>query len=207
MRRSALFVILALSAGTAFAQYKYTTPDGRTVYSDQPPPADARNVQQHDYAAGANTFDTTRMPYELRRAVESFPVTLYTAPECAPCDEGRRFLNARGVPFSEKTVTTNDDVAFMKSHQLGNSVPVVTIGTAKQTNFSASAWGSALDIAGYPKSPAPKGSYTNPAPTPASPVKQQDSSADKRFTPLTKSPPPNNAQPQSDPNNPAGIRF
>ena len=79
--------------------------------------------------------------------------------------------------------------------------------TVEMRVCAAAAWGSALDIAGYPKSPAPKGSYTNPAPTPASPVKQQDSSTDKRFTPQTKSPPPNNAQPKSDPNNPAGIRF
>ena len=127
MKRSAVFVILALAAGTVLAQYKYTTPDGRTVYSDQPPPSDARNVQQRDFAAGASTFDTTRMPYELRRAAENFPVTLYTSSQCAPCDEGRRFLNQRGVPFTEKTVNSNDDVAYMKSHQLGNTAKVIEV--------------------------------------------------------------------------------
>ncbi len=209
MKRSAVFVILALAAGTVLAQYKYTTPDGRTVYSDQPPPSDARNVQQRDFAAGASTFDTTRMPYELRRAAENFPVTLYTSSQCAPCDEGRRFLNQRGVPFTEKTVNSNDDVAYMKSHQLGNSVPVLTVGANTLMQFSAASWGSALDIAGYPKNPAPKGSFTNPAPAAAAPVKAPDTTAGttRRVVPQTKTPPPNNAQPTSDPANPAGLRF
>ncbi len=207
MKRSTAFVILALAASSAVAQYKYTTPDGRTVYSDQPPPTDARNVQQRNFSSDAPTFDTARMPYELRRAVENFPVTLYTAPDCGPCDEGRRFLNQRGVPFTEKTITTSDDAAYMKSHQLGNSVPALTVGTNKQTNFSAAAWGSALDIAGYPKSAPPPGSYSNPAPTAAAPVKAPTATAKPRNAPQTVPPPPAGASSASDPNNPTNIRF
>ena len=44
-----------------------------------------------------------------------FPVTLYTSTNCAPCGAGRTLLASRGIPFSERTVATNDST--MKSPQ------------------------------------------------------------------------------------------
>lgn len=47
MIRSILVFVIALAATAAFAQtYKWRDPDGRIQYSDTPPPANARDVQQ-----------------------------------------------------------------------------------------------------------------------------------------------------------------
>ena len=156
---------LVLIAGTVAAQYKYTTPEGRVVYTDQPPPTEARGVQQRDFGSSPSGVDASRLPYEWRRAAENFPVTLYTAPNCAPCDAGKAALNRRGIPFAEKTVTTAEDFDAIETRKLGTTFPVLTVGSTKLSGYNA--WQGALDTAGYPKNPPPPGSLRNPAPTSA----------------------------------------
>lgn len=207
MKTRAAFVLLAVVATTAIGQYKYTTSDGRTVYSDQPPPTGARNVQQRDFAGDAATLDTARMPYELRRAVESFPVTLYTTPNSPACDAGRALLNKRGVPFTEKTVRTADDLRAVTSKQIGNSFPVIVIGTGKHVGFDEANWISALDIAGYPKNPPPPGSYRNPAPIAAAPPKAPAAQSKETAEAAPAEVPAARQPASSSPANPAGIRF
>ena len=51
---------------------------------------------------------------ELRQVATRYPVVLYTGDNCAPCNSGRNLLNARGVPYTEKTVTTNEDAEALK---------------------------------------------------------------------------------------------
>jgi hypothetical protein len=196
----ALPVVALLASNHALAQYKYTTPEGKTVYSDQPPPPEARNVQQANFGSTGNSIDSSHMPYELRRAYESYPVTLYTTANCAPCDQGRGLLRARGIPFAEKTVITAEDVAIMKAQGLGERLPVLAVGSNRVPNFQESAWNIALDSAAYPKSPAPAGAFNNPAPVPLAPKPEavKAPSAARNDT----------ATPQAAPSdNPAGIRF
>jgi len=78
------------------------------------------------------------------------PVTLYTAPDCDPCSDARKLLNARGIPFKEVSVTekeVNDLVKLSGSA----SVPVIVVGSATQKGFEESAFHRLLDDAGYPK--------------------------------------------------------
>ncbi|MBL8381897.1 MAG: DUF4124 domain-containing protein, partial [Burkholderiales bacterium] len=103
--------VAALSGGSALAQYKYIGPDGRVIYSDQPPPPGAKGVQKP--ATAGNTASTGAgggLPFALQQAVKNFPVTLYTTNDCDACNQGRNLLTRRGVPFTEKTVRTQDDV-------------------------------------------------------------------------------------------------
>ncbi len=190
---------LALAVTPAAAQYKYKDPNGRTVYSDQPPPVDAKAVQRKDFRTDAQTIDSSRMPYELRMAVQAAPVTLYTIPDCSSCDQGRQFLLSRGVPFVEKTVApTAQDRDELARLGLGTNFPSLTIGASRLANFSANGWSQALDAASYPSTPAPPGSFTNPPP---SPLVAPPPAAAAVPAPAVR-PAPANA-----PDNPAGIRF
>lgn len=146
-------VLLCLSlAGTASAQYKWTDADGRTIYGDNPP-REARNVQRVDARGASGDADgLAGLPYETRRAVEQFPVVLYTTGNCAPCDAARQLLQARGVPYSERSISTKEDSDQLEKLGLGNRLPVMTVGRQAQKEFEINAWHAALDAAGYPRS-------------------------------------------------------
>lgn len=168
---STLALVALVACGAASAQYKYTTPDGRTVYSDQPPPANARTVQQRDFGGTAGSdVDTASLPYELRRTVQSFPVTLYTSTQCPACDTARTVLRARGVPFSERTVTTDADIAAFRARGFGKGVPVITVGNTRLEGYEEGALQSALTVAGYPTQSLLPRSYANPPAAALAPV-------------------------------------
>ena len=79
--------------------YRYVDADGSVVYSDKPPPPDAKNVQPK--RIGDNVIETSEVPIAARRRSERFPVTLYTF-ECGElCQNAEALLNKRGVPFSD----------------------------------------------------------------------------------------------------------
>jgi glutaredoxin len=157
--------LLALSfllcATAAHAQlYKWVGPDGKVVYSDTPPPSSVKKVESKTGVGGG---DGTPLPFEVATAARNNPVTLYSAPGCGPCDLGRKLLNTRGVPFTEKTVVTNEDIAKMRA--LGASqLPYLTVGRNKLDNFHAAVWGDALTAAGYPEANKLPPGYRNPAP-------------------------------------------
>ncbi|CAN5363029.1 hypothetical protein BH10PSE17_BH10PSE17_32950 [soil metagenome] len=200
----ALSSLALLSAGPAMAQYKYKDANGRTVYSDQPPPAEARDITKRDFAPeAATTVDSSRMPYELRRAVEAAPVTLYTTTDCQPCEMGRQFLNKRGIPFVEKTaVPTPENRNALAALGLGTTFPSIAIGNNRLTNYAPTSWNAALDAASYPTSPPPSGSYVNPPPSPL--AQPAAPGVATQPAPAVTSP---TANPAATPDNPAGIRF
>src|SRR5690606_16244025 len=101
------------------------------------------------------------------QAAKNHPVTLYSGEKCDPCDDGRNFLKNRGIPFSEKTVTTNEDLARMKQATNESRLPVLMVGRGKQSGFEAGAWGTALNAAGYPASNKLPKTYRHPAPVAA----------------------------------------
>lgn len=161
-------IVGAIACAAAFgaqAQYKYIGPDGRTVYSDQPPPPSAKVLDKK--AGGApQTAGGAEIPFTLQTAMKNFPVTLYTAPNCgAPCSDGRALLNQRGVPFTEKTVSTQEDAAAFRKAVNSEQLPVLMVGGGKQNQFEREAWTAALNAAGYPANNQLPQGYKNPAPT------------------------------------------
>ncbi len=107
---------------------------------------------------GGNADDEPQLPYATRQAKEKFPVTLYTSANCVdPCKLARNFLNGRGIPFAEKMLNTEEDIAEL-SKRLGSeaSTPSITVGAQSFRGFEAGAWNNLLDLAGYPSS-APYG--------------------------------------------------
>lgn len=148
----ALLLLLAVTAGgAALAQYKWTDATGRVVYGDNPP-REATNVQRIDARGAAGDADAlAALPYETRRAAQQFPVTLYTTPDCAPCDAGRQLLRARGVPYGERTVVSKEDSEALARLGHGERLPILTVGRQVQKEFETNAWHGALDTGGYPR--------------------------------------------------------
>jgi glutaredoxin len=148
-------VLLALSAAGTLAQtpYKVVAPDGKVTYTDRPvaaQPGVQVQALKRDAMSGAAASGPP-LPAELRAVQTRFPVTVYTTADCPPCDSGRRLLQLRGVPYSERSVASDDDVAALQRLSGSRTLPVLTVGGQTLRGFSESDWTSTLDLAGYPK--------------------------------------------------------
>jgi glutaredoxin len=64
------------------------------------------------------------------------------------------YLNKRGIPFSEKSVKTNEEIEALRQLQGGGevAVPVLQVGEKTIKGFLDTRWANLLDAAGYPKS-------------------------------------------------------
>ncbi|HYD81251.1 MAG TPA: glutaredoxin family protein [Paucimonas sp.] len=207
--RSSLLILLLCAANAHAQLYKWVGPDGKVHYSDTPPPTSAKQVERKSVAdGGAPAID---LPFELAQAVKNGPVTLYTTPNCPACDEGRKLLNARGIPYQEKTVTTSDDVAKLKEAGGDTHLPFLTVGRRKQQGFEAGAWNSLLSATGYPETSilprsyrAPKAEAAAPPPPPAAP-KPETAIADSQPQKADEQRPSD--LPPATGNAPPGFRF
>jgi glutaredoxin len=186
--------------------YRSVGPDGKVTFSDKPPAsAEQGKVTGTGVGAAGSAANASGLPFELRQVVGKYPVTLYTAPQCAPCAAGRSMLTARGIPFSERTVTTSEDVAQFNKQMGDSSMPVLSVGGQRIKGYSDSEWGQYLDAAGYPKSSILPASFKNAAPSPLVAVQkpaEAPKAAEKPAPDLL--PPP---VPAANPANPAGIQF
>lgn len=185
---------ICLSFSAQAQLYKWVGADGKVNYSDAPPPANASKVETKAFAV-ADT--NAALPFELAKAVKEMPVTLYTSQQCAACDAGRSFLKSSGIPFSEKTVSTNDDILKIKKLSGDIKVPLLFIGRTKVSGFSQGEWQSDLSQAGYPGSNMLPADYQFSAPQPA--VAKAATAAAAQATPAAKP-----DQPARDPN---GFQF
>lgn len=204
-----LLVILACGAAQAQGVYRSVGPDGRVTFSDRPPvDASARPSALKPPQGPAGASDNSTLPYELRQIAARFPVTLYTASDCAPCNTARNMLVSRGVPFTERTVSTNEDIDALQRLSGGTGLPFGIIGGQALAGFSEMEWTQYLDAAGYPKQSQLPGNYRRPAPTPLVAIKAAEpasSTAPQREQRAPAAPPAVNDGPT--PSNPAGIRF
>jgi glutaredoxin len=153
----------------------------------------------------ASAQNTASLPLELRQVVGRYPVTLYAGKDCGGCDAGRQLLQARGVPFSEKRVESNDDIAAFRRATGANSLPVLSIGNQQLKGLNSADWTSYLDAAGYPSASKLPSGWRNPAPTPMATPAAPSPAAPARAD----APPPRRdepAEPPVDPTKP-NIRF
>lgn len=199
----------AFSGGAAAQQiYRIVGPDGKVTFSDRPP-EDAKAKATIAPTVGVAGGGGQSLPFELRNVVQRFPVTIYTAANCAACASARTFLGSRGVPYTERTVGSNEDIEALSRLAGSATVPFATIGSQQLKGFSESEWGQFLDAAGYPKSSILPPGYRNPTPAPLvavqSPTRPQTAEAPR--APTQPQQPAPSAPPADDSDNPAGIRF
>lgn len=164
--RTLTFIAVALLASLpAWALYKVVGPDGKVTYTDKPPPADAA-AKVSSVRAGSTPAAEGGLPYELRQPVQKYPVVLYTSTECVPCDSARQLLLQRGIPFTEKRLSTDQDARAYDQLGGGRTVPGLGIGSQQLRGLNTAEWNQYLDAAGYPKeSRLPRG-WTPPPVTP-----------------------------------------
>lgn len=195
--------------------YKIVGPDGRVTFSDKPP-LDANTKASTAPVVTASRGGGTSiasLPFEVRQAATRYPVTLYSAPGCQTCATGRAMLVSRGIPFDEKTVTSNEDFEALKRVSGVTTLPLLTIGSQQLKGFGESEWNQFLDAAGYPKtSQLPPNYLPNPA-TPLVAVETPKSTTTSAATPAAAQRQPARPQaPETPPpsetaDNPAGIKF
>ena len=186
--------------------YRIVGPDGRVTFSDKPPAESVPKTTAASTGPAVANAGSAGLPFELRQVVSKFPVTFYTGDNCAPCNSAKALLTTRGIPFTEKTVITNDDVQALQRLSGETSLPFATIGGQQLKGFSDIEWVQFLDAAGYPKASTLPPGYRRPAATPLVAVASATANSPAATAPAAPAaaaaaPPPPTAA------NPAGIRF
>ena len=200
--------LLGLFAATAGAQvYRITGPDGKVTFSDKPPVEPNARATAAQAAAGGSGGSGAALPFELRQIANRYPVTIYTGDNCGPCGAGRAMLVSRGIPFTEKTIKTNEDIEALQRMSGATTLPFATIGGQQLKGYSEQEWTQFLDAAGYPKTSQLPSSYRPPAATPLVAVQRPAAApapAPQAAAPTAAAPAP---APAPAGENPAGIRF
>lgn len=192
-------ILPATSVLHAQQVYKSVDKQGRVTYSEAPPAPSTGDKLVGD-SAGSNPA----LPYALQQVVSRYPVTLYTSADCAPCINARIMLTQRGVPFTERTVASNEDIEAYKRLNGDTSLPLATIAAQQLKGYEETEWTKYLDAAGYPKTSTLPRNYRNPEPTPLVAVKK---AAEKPVVADKPAPVAVRQKPAAPGNNPAGIKF
>lgn len=149
-------LLLLIAPVQAQQMYRWVDKDGRVTYSQNPPPAGAaKSVEQRRITGGGGGSgpDMSNLPYAAQVAVQNFPVTLYTSPDCTdPCKNGRDMLTKRGIPFKEVVTADEKSVEALKQLSGQTRIPVLLVGRQVMSGYEATGWKAALDDAGYPAS-------------------------------------------------------
>jgi len=185
----ACFIVAAavwIACSDAQAQaYRWVDEQGRVHYTQTPPPPAAKGVQRKDFRSGAGG-EVSDLPYATQIAAKNYPVKLYTQPDCgAPCDRARAALVKRGVPFSEVSVSAENQMDEVKKLSGKEELPLLMVGSQFQTGFQETLLNNLLDTAGYPPAGArpavetPR--KTEPRPEPVPPTQQMGGQRDSSY--------------------------
>lgn len=202
--------LTGMTGADAYAQnvYRIVGADGKVTFSDRPPTEVQAAPSGRPSGSSAAASSGVALPYELRQIANRFPVTIYTGADCMPCVNLRNLLSARGVPFTERTVTSNEDIAALERLSGSTVLPFGAIGGQQLSGYSDTEWMQYLDAAGYPKQSQLPSNYRQTSATPLVTVKAvapAPSVTTKETPPAAPVPLPLPNVPT--PNNPAGIRF
>jgi glutaredoxin len=204
-----LAALLALLPALAPAQaiYRIVGPDGRVSFSDKPPVSnDGKATTLGPGGRSSASSNAAELPFELREAMNRYPVTLYTGDNCEPCGAARSLLTRRGVPYTERTITTAQDIDALKRLGMEATVPIATIGGQRLKGYSEGEWEDYLNAAGYPKTSRLPNGYRNAAASPLAPVTEAAPAPARQAAPAPTATP--TAPPVGPtPDNPTGIVF
>lgn len=175
---SALTLAMGLLAAPAQAEiYKIVNPDGTVTFTDHPPVGGKGKASATAVRGASSGVSSAGLPAELRKPVASHPVTLYSASSCSGCDQVRSLLTSRGVPFSERSVSTKEDFDAIQKISGDRSVPVLKIGAKVMTSMTDDSINKYLTAAGYPAESMLPPSYQQ---APAQPLTQKAPAAEAK---------------------------
>jgi hypothetical protein len=106
-------------------------------------------------------------------------------------------LKQLGIPFSEKTVKSNEDLEKLKQVSGDAQLPLLVVSKSKFRGFGEAEWRVALSSAGYPETNKLPKDYRYPTPESAAPPP----------APAKKTGDENNDAPKLKPSSESGIRF
>ena len=202
---TALAAALLLAAPSIRAQYKVVGADGKVTYSDREPSASEGRVSALGARGAASQAAEADLPFEVRQAAAKYPITLYTTNGvCEPCNQARQFLKQRGVPFSERQATSNEDIEALEKLSGGREAPTLTVGSQVLRGFGSDSWAQYLDAAGYPRDSRLPSSYQYRAATPI--IERRDATVARTGDAPAPAPLPRATAPTS-PGPSGGIRF
>lgn len=119
----ALLLVWPASAGV----YKWTDAQGRTQYSDTPPPtAKSTQLKLQSFTGAAQVSQAS--------GADS-GVTIYTTQWCGVCKRAKAFFAQNAVPFREWDVEKTDYGATKFRQLSGSGVPLITVGSQKMAGF------------------------------------------------------------------------
>jgi glutaredoxin len=189
MKRSLWLISALLSISVAVQAetvYRWIDSSGVVHYSDVAVP-DADKLDASKFAGEPSP--EASLPYETRRAMLNFPVTLYVGEGCGDlCATARTFLQKRGIPFEEKTLRSKEEIAEFTKLTGKNIAPSLAVGHTYVSGYEATLWNNELDIAGYPKT-APyrpiNAAPVNPVPADITPTELDTAASAVREIPET----------------------
>ena len=158
-----LFIVTTAHAAQL---YRWVDKNGNVEWRDTPPPASVPAKKVEERRVGANVIEANQA-FDVQLAAKNHPVTFWGSSDCGKtCDGARAHLNRRGVPFAEKSPTT-DFEGFAKVSP-AKEIPVLQVGSITLKGYLESEWDSTLDNAGYPRSTVarPKPAAAKPAEAP-----------------------------------------
>lgn len=212
---AAVAAVFVLGSVCAQAQtvYRIVGPDGKVTFSDKPPVAAATSVTARNAGnrpAEANA-QSSNLPFELRQVVARFPVTLYTGAGCAPCNAGRLMLQGRGIPYTEYSIGSNEDIEALQRLSGEKSLPFLTIGGQKIKGYSEAEWSQLLSAANYPDASRLPANFRYPVPKPLVSAQQvspaPDAAEARQADEEPAAAPSTPAATGPSPSNPTGIKF
>jgi glutaredoxin len=143
--------LLSVTAANAQTLYKSVGPDGKTVYSDRPPP-DGRiqkTLKFENLPTSTLPADSTSYVEQLRRMRAASPapapaavsgVVLYSAVWCGYCKLAKTYLASKGVAYQEIDIDTKAGLAAMVQAGGGKGVPLLIAGEQRVQGFSEPAY-------------------------------------------------------------------
>ena len=156
MRTLVLFIAAAVIAGTALAGtvYKSVGPDGKVVYSDQPPPSGSKVEKTLDFA----NLPTTPLPDSVLRYREDLQksmqkrladpgnepaaseTVLFSAVWCRYCRDAKAYLAEKGIRYREYDVDTPDGRQALTAAGAGKGIPLLVRNGRKIQGYSRQAY-------------------------------------------------------------------
>ncbi len=176
----AVLALLLAAQAHAAQLYRWVDADGKVHYTDKQPPKDAKDIEKKRVSTRA---DDVQLPYAVKRAAETFPVTVFNADCGDACDAARKLLEKRGIPYADRNARDAEVQVELKKITGGVvEVPVMLVGRVTVKGWEPGQWNNALDAAGYPKTasmrpPAPKKEAPKKAPAESVPASDKAATA------------------------------
>jgi glutaredoxin len=156
-RSRVLLLACALAASVAVpAQtvYKSVGPDGRIVYSDQPPTTGKlQKTMKFELASSALPASAASYMEQFRKthpagatvAAAGKGVTLYSAVWCGYCKQAKAWLGGHGVAYTNVDIDApGGTAALAQASGGGGGVPVLVVDGHTLNGFSAGAYDAAF---------------------------------------------------------------